>query len=66
MVPGKENFFGRRIGRYIPFLLGICVYTRVCNFANYRIPFTNFFIKVLRVFRVHLSQVNPFGLKFRI
>ncbi|MFS7901010.1 hypothetical protein Hanom_Chr00s160591g01825251 [Helianthus anomalus] len=37
-------------------------YTRVCNFADYRIPFTIFLIKVLRLFQFHLSQVNPFGL----
>ncbi|KAJ0618311.1 hypothetical protein HanPSC8_Chr02g0057641 [Helianthus annuus] len=37
-------------------------YTCVCNFANYRVPFTKFLIKVLRFFRVHLSKVNPFGL----
>ncbi|MFS7948064.1 hypothetical protein Hanom_Chr06g00555591 [Helianthus anomalus] len=38
------------------------LYTRVCNFVNYRIPFTKYLIKVLQFFRVHLSQVNPFGL----
>ncbi|KAM0063164.1 hypothetical protein Hdeb2414_s0003g00087861 [Helianthus debilis subsp. tardiflorus] len=38
------------------------LYTRVCNFANYRVPFSRFLIKVLRFFRVHLCQVNPFGL----
>uniref|UniRef100_A0A251RPF2 Transposase (putative) gypsy type domain-containing protein n=1 Tax=Helianthus annuus TaxID=4232 RepID=A0A251RPF2_HELAN len=37
-------------------------YTRVCNFANYRVPFSRFLIKVLQFFRVHISQVNPFGL----
>ncbi|KAJ0529625.1 hypothetical protein HanHA89_Chr10g0380031 [Helianthus annuus] len=38
------------------------LYTRVCNFANYRVPFSRFFIKVLQFLRVHISQVNPFGL----
>ncbi|KAJ0680655.1 hypothetical protein HanPI659440_Chr16g0626651 [Helianthus annuus] len=38
------------------------LYTRVCNFANYRVPFSKFLIRVLRYFRVHLCQVNPFGL----
>ncbi|KAJ0435393.1 hypothetical protein HanIR_Chr17g0892831 [Helianthus annuus] len=38
------------------------LYTRVCNFANYRVPFSKFLIKVLQFFRVHISQVNPFGL----
>ncbi|KAJ0576139.1 hypothetical protein HanIR_Chr05g0220821 [Helianthus annuus] len=37
-------------------------YTRVCNFANYRVPFSRFLIRVLQFFRVHISQVNPFGL----
>ncbi|KAJ0452961.1 hypothetical protein HanHA300_Chr15g0584971 [Helianthus annuus] len=38
------------------------LYTRVCNFANYRVPFSRFLIRVLQFFRVHISQVNPFGL----
>ncbi|MFS7918198.1 hypothetical protein Hanom_Chr03g00198011 [Helianthus anomalus] len=38
------------------------LYTRVCNFANYRIPFSRFLIRVLQFFRVHIIQVNPFGL----
>ncbi|MFS7911792.1 hypothetical protein Hanom_Chr02g00122251 [Helianthus anomalus] len=38
------------------------LYTRVCNFAYYRVPFSKFLVKVLRFFRVHLCQVNPFGL----
>ncbi|KAF5754688.1 hypothetical protein HanRHA438_Chr17g0804211 [Helianthus annuus] len=37
-------------------------YTRVCNFANYRVRSTKFLIKVLWFFGVHISQVNPFGL----
>ncbi|KAJ0802442.1 hypothetical protein HanPI659440_Chr03g0129021 [Helianthus annuus] len=37
-------------------------YTRVCNFANYRVPFSRFLIRVLQFFRVHVCQVNPFGL----
>ncbi|MFS7929776.1 hypothetical protein Hanom_Chr04g00336441 [Helianthus anomalus] len=37
-------------------------YTRVCNFANYRVLFSRFLIRVLRYFWVHLCQVNPFGL----
>ncbi|KAM0013958.1 hypothetical protein Hdeb2414_s0040g00736211 [Helianthus debilis subsp. tardiflorus] len=46
-----------------PFLPGkFPLYTRVCYFANYRVPFTKFLIKVLRFFWVHLCQVNPFGL----
>ncbi|MFS7906342.1 hypothetical protein Hanom_Chr01g00058141 [Helianthus anomalus] len=38
------------------------LYIRVCNFANYRVPFSKFLIRVLRYFRVHLCQLNPFGL----
>ncbi|KAJ0725994.1 hypothetical protein HanPI659440_Chr12g0465241 [Helianthus annuus] len=38
------------------------LYTCVCNFANYRVPFSRFLIRVLQFFRVHISQVNPFGL----
>ncbi|KAF5808341.1 hypothetical protein HanXRQr2_Chr04g0144251 [Helianthus annuus] len=38
------------------------LYTRVCNFANYRVPFSRFLIRVLQFFWVHISQVNPFGL----
>ncbi|MFS7907213.1 hypothetical protein Hanom_Chr01g00068651 [Helianthus anomalus] len=34
------------------------LYTRICNFANYRVPFSMFLIRVLRYFRVHLFQVN--------
>ncbi|KAJ0552353.1 hypothetical protein HanRHA438_Chr08g0334891 [Helianthus annuus] len=37
-------------------------YTRVCNFAKYRVPFSRFLIRVLQFFRVHVCQVNPFGL----
>ncbi|KAJ0770616.1 hypothetical protein HanPI659440_Chr07g0259681 [Helianthus annuus] len=37
-------------------------YTRVCNFVNYRVPFSVFLIRVLQFFRVHICQVNPFGL----
>ncbi|KAF5817533.1 hypothetical protein HanRHA438_Chr02g0055511 [Helianthus annuus] len=45
-----------------PFLPGkFPLYTRVCNFANYS-PLSRFLIKVLLFFRVHLCQVNPFGL----
>ncbi|MFS7981994.1 hypothetical protein Hanom_Chr10g00957551 [Helianthus anomalus] len=37
-------------------------YTRVCNLVNYRVPFSRFLIRFFRFFRVHISQVNPFGL----
>ncbi|MFS7955769.1 hypothetical protein Hanom_Chr07g00646471 [Helianthus anomalus] len=45
-----------------PFRQGNPLYTRECNFANYRIPSSKFLIRVLRYFRVHLCQVNPFGI----
>ncbi|KAM0022991.1 hypothetical protein Hdeb2414_s0023g00634671 [Helianthus debilis subsp. tardiflorus] len=55
-LPSKnEPIYPFRQGKF-PF------YTRVCNFANYRVLFSRFFIRVLQFFRVHISQVNPFGL----
>ncbi|KAJ0736157.1 hypothetical protein HanPI659440_Chr11g0440381 [Helianthus annuus] len=51
----REAIYPFRQGKF-PF------YTRVCNFANCRVPFSRFLIKVLQFFRVHISQVNPFGL----
>ncbi|KAJ0557808.1 hypothetical protein HanRHA438_Chr07g0314191 [Helianthus annuus] len=55
-LPSKnEPIYPFRQGKF-PF------YTRVCNFANYRVPFSRFLIRVLQFFRVHISQVNPFGL----
>ncbi|KAF5767461.1 hypothetical protein HanRHA438_Chr14g0634651 [Helianthus annuus] len=55
-LPSKEEtIYPFRQGKF-PF------YTRVCNFANYRVPFSRFFIRVLQFFRVHICQVNPFGL----
>ncbi|KAJ0792872.1 hypothetical protein HanOQP8_Chr01g0022871 [Helianthus annuus] len=38
------------------------LYTRVCSFANFRVPFSKFLIRVLLFFRVHLCQVTPFGI----
>ncbi|KAM0045869.1 hypothetical protein Hdeb2414_s0009g00309051 [Helianthus debilis subsp. tardiflorus] len=56
VLPSKdETVYPFRQGKF-PF------YTRVCNFANYRVPFSCFLIRVLQFFRVHISQVNPFGL----
>ncbi|MFS7968995.1 hypothetical protein Hanom_Chr09g00803991 [Helianthus anomalus] len=51
----NETIYPFRKGKF-PF------YTRVCNFENYRVPFSRFFIRVLQFFKVHISQVNPFGL----
>ncbi|MFS7939040.1 hypothetical protein Hanom_Chr05g00446951 [Helianthus anomalus] len=56
VLPSKdETIYLFRQGKF-PF------YTRVCNFANYRVPFSRFLIRVLQFFWVHISQVNPFGL----
>ncbi|GJU27005.1 hypothetical protein Tco_1165626 [Tanacetum coccineum] len=37
------------------------VYTRFFDVCGYRIPFTMFFMAVLKHFRVHISQLSPFG-----
>ncbi|GJU74637.1 gypsy type transposase [Tanacetum coccineum] len=37
------------------------VYTRFFDYCGYRIPFTNFFMAVLRYFCIHISQLSPFG-----
>ncbi|MFS8011150.1 hypothetical protein Hanom_Chr14g01305511 [Helianthus anomalus] len=76
MAPGKDNLsesyrilldlrpvLPSKDETICPFRQGkFLFYTRVCNFANYRIPFSVFLIRVLQFFRVHIFQVNPFGL----
>ncbi|GKA32200.1 hypothetical protein Tco_0718567 [Tanacetum coccineum] len=37
------------------------VYTRIFDVCGYRIPFTKFFMAILKYFRVHISQLSPFG-----
>ncbi|GJV75557.1 hypothetical protein Tco_1507141 [Tanacetum coccineum] len=37
------------------------VYTRIFDYCGYRIPFTKFFMAVLKYFRIHISQLSPFG-----
>ncbi|GJR32194.1 hypothetical protein Tco_1108426, partial [Tanacetum coccineum] len=37
------------------------VYTRFFDYCGYRIPFTKFLMAVLRYFRIHISQLSPFG-----
>ncbi|GKA77398.1 hypothetical protein Tco_0783859, partial [Tanacetum coccineum] len=37
------------------------VYTRIFGVCGYRIPFTKVFMAVLKYFRVHISQLSPFG-----
>ncbi|KAF5786932.1 hypothetical protein HanRHA438_Chr10g0459621 [Helianthus annuus] len=56
VLPSKnETIYPFRQGKFP-------LYTRVCTFANYRVPFSRFLIRVLQFFRVHICQVNPFGL----
>ncbi|KAJ0818046.1 hypothetical protein HanPI659440_Chr00c04g0712461 [Helianthus annuus] len=56
VLPSKdETIYPFRQGKFP-------LYTRVSNFANYRVPFSRFLIRVLQFFRVHISQVNPFGI----
>ncbi|GKA59311.1 hypothetical protein Tco_0758624 [Tanacetum coccineum] len=37
------------------------MYTRFFDYANYRIPFSNFFVSVLTHFRILFSQLSVFG-----
>ncbi|GJV43577.1 nucleic acid-binding, OB-fold, replication protein A, OB domain protein [Tanacetum coccineum] len=37
------------------------VYTRLFDYCGYRIPLTKFFLAVLKYFRIHISQLSPFG-----
>ncbi|KAJ0441272.1 hypothetical protein HanIR_Chr16g0795791 [Helianthus annuus] len=77
MAPGKDNLSDsvsvltqRQLDKFIreyriPLNLNpgkFPFYTLVCNFANYQVPFSRFLIRVLQFFRVHICQVNPFGL----
>ncbi|KAL9997270.1 hypothetical protein Hdeb2414_s0023g00630031 [Helianthus debilis subsp. tardiflorus] len=56
VLPSKDEIiYPFRIGKFP-------LYTCVCNFVNYRVLFSEFLIRVLWFFRVHLCQVNPFGL----
>ncbi|GJY30534.1 hypothetical protein Tco_0414029 [Tanacetum coccineum] len=52
------------IGRsnYTQFPKGkVGVYTRLFDYCGYRIPLTKFFVAVLKYFRIHISQLSPFG-----
>ncbi|GJV50677.1 hypothetical protein Tco_1446418 [Tanacetum coccineum] len=54
-APGRDKTI-------IQFLAGkVGVYTRIFDYCGYRIPFTNFFMAVLKYFRIHISQLSPFG-----
>ncbi|GJS09474.1 hypothetical protein Tco_0366270 [Tanacetum coccineum] len=37
------------------------VYTRLFDYCGYRIPLTKFFVSILKYFRIHISQLSPFG-----
>ncbi|GJT89275.1 hypothetical protein Tco_1070992 [Tanacetum coccineum] len=37
------------------------VHTRLFDYCGYRIPLTKFFVAVLKYFRIHISQLSPFG-----
>ncbi|GKD38334.1 hypothetical protein Tco_1258541 [Tanacetum coccineum] len=37
------------------------VYTRLFDYCGYRIPLTKFVVSVLKYFRIHISQLSPFG-----
>ncbi|GKD78275.1 hypothetical protein Tco_1340896 [Tanacetum coccineum] len=55
IVPGRD----RTITQFPEGKVG--VYTRLFNYCGYRIPFTKFFMAVLKYFRIHISQLSPFG-----
>ncbi|GJR13106.1 hypothetical protein Tco_0795758, partial [Tanacetum coccineum] len=54
-VPGRD----RTITQFPEGKVG--VYTRLFDYCGYRIPFTKFFMAVLKYFRIHISQLSPFG-----
>ncbi|GJQ98516.1 hypothetical protein Tco_0009655 [Tanacetum coccineum] len=55
MAPGRDKTI-------IQFSAGkVGVYTRIFDYCGYRIPFTKFFMAVLKYFRIHISQLSPFG-----
>ncbi|GJX51426.1 hypothetical protein Tco_0278271 [Tanacetum coccineum] len=37
------------------------VYARSFDYCGYRIPLTKIFVSVLKYFRIHISQLSPFG-----
>ncbi|GJY31283.1 hypothetical protein Tco_0414778 [Tanacetum coccineum] len=54
-VPGRD----RTITQFSEGKVG--VYTRLFDYCGYRIPLTKFFVSVLKYFRIHISQLSPFG-----
>ncbi|MFS7906846.1 hypothetical protein Hanom_Chr01g00064021 [Helianthus anomalus] len=56
VLPSKdETIYPFRQGKFP-------LYTHICNFTNYRVPFSRFLIRVLQFLQVHICQVNPFSL----
>ncbi|GJX88695.1 hypothetical protein Tco_0340709 [Tanacetum coccineum] len=55
VAPGRDN----TITQFPEGKVG--VYTRFFDYCGYRIPFTKFLMAVLRYFRIHISQLSPFG-----
>ncbi|GKA15261.1 hypothetical protein Tco_0695008, partial [Tanacetum coccineum] len=54
-APGRD----RTITQFPEGIVGI--YTRLFDYYGYRIPLTKFFVAVLKYFRIHISQLSPFG-----
>ncbi|GKE24791.1 hypothetical protein Tco_1436303, partial [Tanacetum coccineum] len=54
-LPGpNDTMHERPVGK-------VGIYTRFFDYANYRIPFSNFFVSVLTHFRIPFSQLSVFG-----
>ncbi|GKD53041.1 hypothetical protein Tco_1286428, partial [Tanacetum coccineum] len=54
-LPGPDNTMHERPSGKVG------MYTRFFDYANYRIPFSNFFVSVLVYFRIPFSQLFVFG-----
>ncbi|GJS13394.1 hypothetical protein Tco_0407866 [Tanacetum coccineum] len=54
-LPGPNNTMHERPSGKVG------MYTRFFDYANYRIPFSNFFVSVLVHFRIPFSQLSVFG-----
>ncbi|GJR67356.1 hypothetical protein Tco_0013421 [Tanacetum coccineum] len=54
-LPGPDNTMHERPSGKVG------MYTRFFDYANYRIPFSNFFVSVLVHFRIPFSQLSVFG-----
>ncbi|GJV43680.1 hypothetical protein Tco_1428216 [Tanacetum coccineum] len=54
-LPGPDDTMHERLTGKVG------MYTRFFDYANYRIPFSNFFVYVLTHFRISFSQLSVFG-----